>query len=207
MFETIAIGPSQNVRPSPGNRSKPGRDQRSQWRASVVQVALGRAPCSRNRRRADPEGWISVTWELQDLARPHRRHHSLDLRLHNRWPSAAGRGACRGVCDGGRLSLVFCETAARARTGRYVPWARSKLPSPFCPPWAAAYTCRSARSTSLRSSYFSMSARSSYHVFLSGSVCATGLTDDAFRTSRCSVISGRLLKRTGTTDDPAPTDV
>ena len=27
------------------------------------------------------------------------------------------------------------------------------------------------------------------------------------RTSRCKVISGRLLKRTGTTQDPAPTDV
>jgi hypothetical protein len=40
---------------------------------------------------------------------------------------------------------------------------------------------------------------------------AVGLRDRPYRgTPRinwCSVISGRLLKRTGTTEDPAPTDV
>src|SRR5208337_5278763 len=62
--------------------------------------------CSRNRRGTDPLGWSSVAWKLQDLAGPHRGHGSLDLRLRTRRPSVADRGACRGMCDGGRLPLI-----------------------------------------------------------------------------------------------------
>jgi len=58
--------------------------------------------------------------------------------------------------------------------------------NPFCPRWPAAYTCRSALSTSLLLCCFSSSASSSFRVYPSGLACVTDLID--WRPSRVGAV-------------------
>ena len=114
-----------NVRPLPSDPSKPCSRRRSQWGSGPFGASAGHVVCESDRRRDCVVGWPSVSRTFEDLARPRCSCTSCSLRrTRYEFVVAVGRARC---CfrNGGRLRLVFRQTAVRARAQLHDARSRS----------------------------------------------------------------------------------